>query len=482
MHTPLRLRRLVGLAGLLALVVGLLAGPAAASFTRNDHTTYTDKETRQLEGTEVPGTSPTIDIDDGGALGGAPTGVAVADFNGDGHDDIAASTQNRFGAEEAWTFSDGVVVLFGEGNDGYSRPAYYPLGGEERSYFGGPVPVTLAQAGERGATDVVAADLNGDTRPDLAVANSDTDSVSVLLNTLNTGSGSVGAADGAVGPFATPVRYPTGNRPVAVAAADLDGANAVDDGASANPDDVEGAADLVVANRGDDTVTVLRNDGAGTYHLNTAARSVGSNPSAVALADLDNDGDRDVVTANSGSDDLSVLINGSGGLSAKADSPYSVGSAGTGPAGVAAADLDGDGDPDVVTANKGSDNISVLQNDGSGSLTDGTNTYAMGSDPVDVVLGDGDDDGVADFVATANSGGNDVSVRGNDNDGTTNLGGETTYRVGKRPQAVAAGNLDPPVNPANADAVQGPRNPGDIDPDLVTANNNSENVTVLHNQ
>ena len=71
---------------------------------------------------------------------------------------------------------------------------------------------------------------------------------------------------------------------------------------------------------------------------------------------MNSDGKPDVVVANDGSNDVSILLgNGNGTFQAPVN--YA---AGAGPDSVAIADVDGDGKPDVVTANRGSNNVSVL--------------------------------------------------------------------------------------------------------------------------
>ena len=83
---------------------------------------------------------------------------------------------------------------------------------------------------------VTAADINGDGKPDLIVANDGSNTVSVLLNTT---------APGATTPsFATQQTFATGNTPFSVTMADLNG---------------DGKPDLIVANSNDNTVSVLLN-------------------------------------------------------------------------------------------------------------------------------------------------------------------------------------------------------------------------------
>ena len=76
---------------------------------------------------------------------------------------------------------------------------------------------------------MAAADVDGDNKPDIIVANHDSNNTGVLLNTGN-------------GTFATQVTYATGNNPYSVAAADVNGDN---------------KPDIIVVNYGSATVSVL---------------------------------------------------------------------------------------------------------------------------------------------------------------------------------------------------------------------------------
>ena len=71
---------------------------------------------------------------------------------------------------------------------------------------------------------------------------------------------------------------------------------------------------------------------------------------------------------------------------------------GSNPQSVAVGDVDGDGDLDFLTANNGSDNVSVRLNDGSGNFS-GTTNVGVGSQPVSVAFGDVDGDGDLDLLA-----------------------------------------------------------------------------------
>lgn len=94
-------------------------------------------------------------------------------------------------------------------------------------------------------------------------------------------------------------------------------------------------------------------------------------PSDIVAVDLDGDGHLDLATANGGSDDVSVLLDdGSGDYTIAESSPHSVGPA---PAGLVTGDFNGDGHPDLATANTGvasRDDVSVLINAGDGTFED----------------------------------------------------------------------------------------------------------------
>ncbi|HEX9917140.1 MAG TPA: FG-GAP-like repeat-containing protein, partial [candidate division Zixibacteria bacterium] len=85
----------------------------------------------------------------------------------------------------------------------------------------------------------------------------------------------------------------------------------------------------------------------------------GNNPHLIFAADLDGDGDLDLATANYGSHNVSVLLN-NGNATFSPSTEYPVG--GNNPRSIFAADLDGDGDLDLATANEGGRTVSVLLN------------------------------------------------------------------------------------------------------------------------
>jgi glucose/arabinose dehydrogenase len=240
--------------------------------------------------------------------------------------------------------------------------------------------------------------------------------------------------------LAPAVSYPTGTNAHGISSADLNG---------------DGKLDLVVANAGASSVSVLFGLGNGTF---TAASnySVGSEPKSVALRDLNGDGAFDIVTANQGSSNVSVLLNNGNGSFASV-----VNYNGTTNAHEAAlSDVDADGDYDIIVAGWGSSLIRVLFNQGNGTFNAGT-TYTVGSAPHSVVAADFNMDGRSD-IAVADHESNNVAMLYNNGNGTFKPA--FFLNVGTQPHSIRNADL-------NGDSLM----------DLVTANEGSNTVSVLIN-
>ena len=179
-------------------------------------------------------------------------------------------------------------------------------------------------------------DVNGDGKPDLAVADQGSNAVSVLL----------GNGDGT---FQAQKTFATGSAPRSVSLGDVNG---------------DGNLDLVVANEGSNSVSVLLGNGNGSFQ-GQRTFAAGAAPTAVALGDVTGDAKLDLVVANLATNNVSVLL-GNGDGTFQAQSGFAAGSQ---PFAVALGDGNGDGKLDLVVANESSGTASVLLGNVVGNFT-----------------------------------------------------------------------------------------------------------------
>jgi len=202
----------------------------------------------------------------------SPVHLAVGDFNEDGRLDLAITNNS--------SVSNSVSILLGNGvgpvgNGTFPTPVHYPAGSN-------PYGIATGDFDEDGITD-------------LAVTNSGSDDVSILL-----GNGSGGVGDGT---FAPQVRYAAGNMPRGVVVGDSDG---------------DGIADLLIAAKSSDAVALLRGGGADAAGDGTFGEPVfypvGDGPEALVASDFNEDGAIDVAEVNSSGNNLWVRLGSDCGL------------------------------------------------------------------------------------------------------------------------------------------------------------------------
>jgi len=214
--------------------------------------------------------------------------------------------------------------------------------------------------------------------------------------------------------FSEPTSLTAGEQPLAILAHDFNG---------------DGAPDLAIALR--TGIAILLNDGTGTFGPPTSvAAPVGI--FGLAAADLNNDGAVDLVGINIGATILNKTTfvffgDGNGGFSDPVDYV-----AGQSVSSLALGDVNGDGMPDMVATNPGTNLVSVLLNEGDGTFGART-TFATGANPQSAVLADVTGDSILDVVLVSFSDGQ-VLIHPGLGDGT--IGEATTVDTPAEPRAV----------------------------------------------
>ncbi|MBI1317655.1 MAG: hypothetical protein GC168_01740 [Candidatus Hydrogenedens sp.] len=242
---------------------------------------------------------------------------------------------------------------------------------------------------------------------------------------------------------AAPLRYPAGVQPFAARAADLN---------------ADGLVDLVAANRGGNSVSVLLAAGTGSYALHVDY-VVGTAPSGLVVRDVNGDGVQDIMTANADSGDVSVLLGAGDGTFAD-ESRFGLLTQGT-PLDLVSGDFDQDGDIDLATADNGTNSVSLLNGTGGGAFATLPATFPVGTEPRAITAADLNGDGKLDLV-TANRASNDLSLLMND--GAGGFDAAVSIAVELNPRWVAAADLD-----------------GDTDLDLLASNPGSNSLSILLN-
>jgi hypothetical protein len=335
---------------------------------------------------------------------------------------------------------------------------------------------------------VQAADVNGDGRADILVLSGTTNQLTVLTN--NGQGGFISSATLQIGV--------TGLYANAFTAADVNGDGKVDlvcavssgypsyisrlyvltnDGSGGfpvgsyypcgtNPAAVvvadvngDGKPDLISANVGPNltyhNISVDTNNGSGIFVSNTTV-NVGQQPDGLVAADVNGDGKIDIITANFGDSTLTVLTNnGNGGFKLSSSPPV-----GGAPMCVVAADVNHDGKVDLISVNSGDGTLSVLTNDGTGKFVTASTPF-VGLTPYSVTAADVNGDGWVDLICN-NAYTNALTIM--TNDGAGNFVLMTTVTVGSGPYSLTAADVN-----------------GDGRLDLISANSQTNTISILTN-
>jgi VCBS repeat protein len=163
----------------------------------------------------------------------------------------------------------------------------------------------------------------------------------------------------------------------------------------------DGVPDVITANDGNGSISVLVGDGTGRFSPAPGSPiPVGAEPYACALAGLDGDAFPDAVVPLVGGGSVAVLRgNGKGGFTPAAGSPYATIAR---PYAVAIADLDGDGRQDILIAHDDTDRLTILAGGDGGRLTPSAGSpISLGHRVFRMATADVNRDGAIDVVAGA---------------------------------------------------------------------------------
>lgn len=297
---------------------------------------------------EAPG-SP-VSIFSGGEFSEAGA-IATADFNGDGHLDLAVLDEVH----------SKVAILLGDGA-GRFKPVGAPI-----SYVGG------------GGATLVTGDFNGDGKQDIAVVDE------YVTTLLGNDSGGFNPAPGS---------------PLALSTFGLSAAAGAFNG--------DGRSDLAVGELSGNLRVFLASPSGELQPTPGSPIALGTGPRSMVAADLTGQGPLDLATANPSTGTVSVLLgNGKGEFVPAQGSPFAVPDGNDNPRTPGLAESIGVGDfaclgkPDLAVANfnGSSDNVAVLEGDGSGGFTSAPGSpFPANGNPRPLAVGDFNGDGAPDIA------------------------------------------------------------------------------------
>jgi hypothetical protein len=264
------------------------------------------------------------------ATGKQPSAIVIADFNGDGNLDFAVANKG----------DNSISVFEGNGSGGFTPFPKSPF-----------VLPNIVAGTETGPVAMVTANFRNRSKPDLAVVNEISNSISILLsNGDNTFDGTFFEATN------SPITV--GKTPVAIAAGDFNG---------------DAVPDLAVVNQADNSVTILLSNGDGTFSAATGSPlPTATTPAGIVVANFSNSANNDLVVTNQGQGTLGIYV----GLGLGTFAPRFELNTPASPGAIVTADFDSDSLPDVAFTAQGS-----TPNQGEVAVVLDTPGFATGATP-----------------------------------------------------------------------------------------------------
>jgi len=233
---------------------------------------------------------------------------------------------------------------------------------------------------------MVSGDFNRDGIPDLAVANTGTSTVSILLGSSK-------------GTFAAGTVLQIGAAPGPIAVGDFNR---------------DGNIDLAVIVPTNATVSIFFGNGDGTFTAGTTPVYTPPQPSGIVVADVNGDGLLDLAVPSKTSNSVTILLGHGDGTFTPA--PFSS-ATGNSPQSIVQADFNGDGVIDLaITNNWYAGTVTILMGNGDGSFTIAP-ALSTTANPYSIAVGDFNQDGKPDLAIGAN-GGTAVNIFLGNGDGT----------------------------------------------------------------
>lgn len=283
----------------------------------------------------------------GFATGGFPyTAAIVADLNGDGLPDILVTDQ---------IYSYAYMKGYGDGTFQAGRDYYAPT----------------TDGGQAYSWDIASGDFNGDGFPDVVIGSACCDSTVGITVFLSNGDGTLAAG----------VNYGSGGYYKNVAVGDFN---------------QDGKLDIAAVDFLTGAVQIFNGVGDGTFTAGALLSTGDTSADKIVVADFNGDGWPDLAVASNGGSNFVVFLNDTTGNFPATGVPVATFSGATD---LVAADVNGDGKIDLLLPEPQPGNLAVFLGDGLGGFA-AEQDYPLGNNPIQIAVGDVNNDGNPDVVAT----------------------------------------------------------------------------------